>query len=97
MIRVEELTKQYGSITALDRLNLQIPPGVFGLLGPNGAGKSTLLGVLAGLVPSGGTIRIGDLDVRRHGTQFRRLVGYVPQQMGCFPGMSQRTHRLGTP
>ncbi len=58
-------------------------------MGPNGAGKSTLLGVLAGLVrPSAGTVRIGDLDVRRHGTRFRRLVGYVPQQMGCFPGMS---------
>jgi ABC-2 type transport system ATP-binding protein len=74
MVRIEQLTKQYGPTLALDRLTLDIPSGaVVGLLGPNGAGKTTLLRLLMGFVfPDAGTIDRGSLDPCS--------IGYLPEQ-----------------
>ncbi|MFN2290845.1 MAG: ATP-binding cassette domain-containing protein [Anaerolineae bacterium] len=74
MIHVEELSKRYRGVTALDRLSLTIPDGaVFGLLGPNGAGKTTLLRLLMGLIfPDGGQIDRGGLHPAR--------IGYLPER-----------------
>jgi ABC-2 type transport system ATP-binding protein len=77
-----DLTKTYGSLVALEKVNLEVRVGEFvALLGLNGAGKSTLLQLLTGLfVPDAGTIRILGLDVRRELTSALKLLGVVFQQ-----------------
>ena len=76
------LVKRYGDIVAVDGLDLEITPGeFFGLLGPNGSGKTTTIHMLATLVkPSGGTVRIGDVDVARYPVRARRQIGLVFQE-----------------
>jgi ABC-2 type transport system ATP-binding protein len=80
------LTKQYGALTALDRLNLQLEPGdVFGFIGPNGAGKSTTMKILAGLLqPTGGSAKILGKAVADNGDFVRRNVGYMPDSFGVY-------------
>jgi ABC-2 type transport system ATP-binding protein len=76
------LVKRYGSLTAVDGLDLEIPAGqFFGLLGPNGSGKTTTIHMLATLVrPSAGRVLIGEVDVSRHPVQARRQIGLVFQE-----------------
>ena len=70
-LTLTNLTKQYGSFTALQNFNYEFTAGVYGLLGPNGAGKSTLLKTLAGqLAPMGGTVLLAGKDLTAYtGTQ----------------------------
>ena len=91
-IRTKGLTKRYGQFTAVDRLNLTVEHGeVFGLLGPNGAGKTTTILMLLGLSePSGGTARVFDLDPARNPLAVKRQVGYMPDNVGFYGGMSGR-------
>lgn len=80
-ITVSGLTKRYGSATALDGLDLEVPRGaVFGFLGPNGAGKTTLMRILVGLAKatSGHAVVLGH-DVSRDSVAVRRKVGYLAQ------------------
>ena len=85
-IHIEQLSKFYGSVPALDAVNLQIEPGeIFFLLGPSGCGKTTLLRCLAGFcLPDGGTIRFGDDDVTRLPAH-RRRTGMVFQNYALWP------------
>lgn len=91
-IEVRHLTKVYGGgIHALQDLNLTIPGGMFGLLGPNGAGKTTLMRILAGVLsPSEGSIRVGSYDgaTERGRTQIKRILGYLPQELGVYTDLS---------
>ncbi len=89
-IQTEQLTKRYGSTTALDALDLQIDQGeVFGYLGPNGAGKSTTIGLLLGLIrPTSGTARIFDLDVWQDAPVLHRRVAYVPSEANLWPSLT---------
>jgi ABC-type multidrug transport system ATPase subunit len=83
MIYIQQLTKQYGEVKALDNLSLLIESGEFvALLGPNGSGKSTLFRSLLGLHEFDGSIRIHGLDPLRAGKQARRVIGYMPQHSG---------------
>ena len=90
MLSIRHLHHTYpNGVRALDDINLEIPPGMFGLLGPNGAGKSSLMRCLATLqVPGGGEIRFGDLDVLREPAAMRRQLGYLPQDFGVYPRVS---------
>ncbi len=90
MLSISHLTHIYGNGTrALDDVSLEVPRGMFGLLGPNGAGKSTLMRCVATLqIPSGGTIRFGDLDVTREPQRLRAQLGYLPQDFGVYPRVS---------
>jgi ABC-type multidrug transport system ATPase subunit len=90
MLTVERLTHVYrGGVKALDDVNLEIGPGMFGLLGPNGAGKSTLMRDVATLqTPTSGKIRFGDIDVIREPERLRRVLGYLPQDFGVYPRVS---------
>src|SRR5437762_13136254 len=74
------LTKIYGSLTALDTLDLVLEKGdVFGFIGPNGAGKSTTMKILAGLLkPTSGSAEVLGRDVSRNGDFVRRNIGYMP-------------------
>ncbi len=80
------LTKTYGTLTALDRLTLELDPGdVFGFIGPNGAGKSTTMRILAGLLnPTAGRAFVLGKDVTINGDFIRRNVGYMPDTFGVY-------------
>lgn len=85
VIETRGLTKRFGGVVALDRLDLAIPRAAVGLLGPNGAGKTTLLRLLLGLSrPSEGTATVLGFDVRTQGIQIRERVGYMPES-DCLP------------
>ncbi|WP_260867502.1 ABC transporter ATP-binding protein [Streptomyces sp. SAJ15] len=85
VIATEGLSKRYPRVTALDRLSVDITPGVTGLVGANGAGKSTLIKILLGLSPaSEGTARVLGLDVATEGSAIRERVGYMPEH-DCLP------------
>jgi ABC-2 type transport system ATP-binding protein len=93
MLRIETLSKTYGNgVEALKDVSLEIPGGMFGLLGPNGAGKSTLMRTLATLQGAdAGTVRFDDLDVLTQKHEVRKILGYLPQEMGIYPGVSAET------
>lgn len=85
VIATESLGKRYPKVTALDRLSVDITPGVTGLVGANGAGKSTLIKILLGLSPATeGRARVLGLDVATEGAVIRERVGYMPEH-DCLP------------
>src|SRR5688500_5378966 len=94
-IRTKGLTKRYGDFTAVDNLDLTVRHGeVFGLLGPNGAGKTTTILMLLGLSePTEGGARVLDLDPARNPLAVKRQVGYLPDNVGFYGGMTGR-HNL---
>lgn len=82
IIEIQNLTKKYGSLTAVNNLNIKIPRGqLFGFLGPNGAGKTTTIKILAGLLkPTSGSVKIGGLDVSKFSLQVKKITGYIPDR-----------------
>jgi len=91
-IRAKGLTKKYGDFVAVDKLDLVVEHGeIYGLLGPNGAGKTTTILMLLGLSePSGGTARVLDFDPALSPTAIKRYVGYLPDNVGFYSGMTGR-------
>jgi ABC-2 type transport system ATP-binding protein len=92
VIRTRKLTKKYGTLTAVNRLDLEVYPGeVFGLLGQNGAGKTTTILMLLGLSePSGGEATVMGLDPAWEPREVKRRVGYLPDAVGFYGGMTGR-------
>jgi ABC-2 type transport system ATP-binding protein len=82
MIHIENLSKQFNKVLAVDHINLDVPPGeVMGFLGPNGAGKTTTIRMLAGLMkPDSGTIVLGGYDLEREPEKAKSIVGFVPDR-----------------
>ncbi|SDK21620.1 MULTISPECIES: ABC transporter ATP-binding protein [Methanoculleus] len=82
MIEAVDLTKDYGSVTAVNRVSFSVAEGeLFGLLGPNGSGKTTMIRMLTGQVrPTAGSARVMGLDVADDPIAVRRLVGIIPEQ-----------------
>jgi ABC-2 type transport system ATP-binding protein len=82
IVKVENLSKSFGTLKAVDGVSFEIKEGeIFGFLGPNGAGKSTTINMLTTLMkPSGGSAEISGLDIHKHATEVRRTVGVVPQE-----------------
>lgn len=91
-IHIEQVSKQFGALKALDQITLKIAQGeVFGLLGPNGAGKTTLISTLAGLArPSSGRVSVMGFDVQTDYRQARRQLGVVPQELVFDPFFTVR-------
>jgi ABC-2 type transport system ATP-binding protein len=89
MIHVENLTKNYGDIAAVDQINFEIQKGeILGLLGPNGAGKTTTLRMLTGFLrPSAGTIRVKEIDIDRHPIEIKKIMGYLPESAPLYHDM----------
>jgi len=89
-LKVTGLNKTYSNgVRALDGVDLEVQPGLYGLLGPNGAGKSTLMRTLATLQqPDTGSITLDGIDALAEPDQLRRQLGYLPQQIGAYPGVS---------
>ncbi len=92
VVECRDLTKQYGSFTAVDHLNLTVRKGeVFGLLGPNGAGKTTTILMLLGLTePTSGSVRVLGLDPARQPLSVKARVGYLPDQVGFYDNLTAR-------
>jgi ABC-2 type transport system ATP-binding protein len=90
IIELTDLTKKYGTYTAVDHLNLSIQKGeIFGLLGPNGAGKSTTILMMLGLTePTSGTVKVCGWDSTRHAIEVKRKVGYLPEDVGFYDDYS---------
>lgn len=90
MLSVRRLRKHYDKLLAVDDVSFDIERGeIFGLLGPNGAGKTTTISIIAGLLtPSEGEIRVGGKDGIKGGTDVRRLIGVVPQELAIYPRLS---------
>ncbi len=89
-VTVRGLTKRYGQLRAVDRLDLDVPRGgIFGLVGPNGAGKTTtMLAVVTLLVPDAGTIDVLGADPLADPGAVRRRVGYMPDFFGLYDGLT---------
>jgi len=86
LILLERLSKDYGSVRALRKTDLQINQGVFGLLGPNGAGKTTLIRMAATtLPPTAGSVTVCGHDTMREPLAIRKMLGYLPQDFGAYP------------
>ncbi|MDE3154368.1 MAG: ATP-binding cassette domain-containing protein [Acidobacteriota bacterium] len=90
IVEVEQISKRFGSLQAVDRVSFAVKRGeIFGLLGPNGAGKSTLIRMLTTLVPpTGGTARVDGHDVVREQEAVRMAIGVIPQAMTSDPDLT---------
>ena len=90
MLTIENVTKRFGEIVALDRVSLSLARGeFFGLLGPNGAGKTTLMSLVAGLrAPDSGSISINGQRVGPNAMAPRRELGFVPQAIALYEELS---------
>jgi len=82
MIELRSLTKRYGSFTAVNAVDLDVPRGeLFGFLGPNGAGKTTTLRMIAGILrPSSGSVRIANIDVAANPVAAKQKLGFIPDR-----------------
>lgn len=89
-IHAEDLTKQFGELTAVDGISFRVEEGeVFGFLGPNGAGKSTTIRMLTGVLrPDGGTARIAGHDTRSETEAAKSEIGIVPEAFNAYPDLT---------
>ena len=87
ILEAKNVTKCYGKKTALADFSYSFQPGIYGLLGPNGAGKSTLMGVMTtNLKTTSGQMLLDGRDIRELGREYRRCIGYMPQQQKLYDG-----------
>ena len=91
-IEIVNLSKRFGSLTAVDNLNLQISPGeFFGFLGPNGAGKTTTLNMLTTLIkPTAGKVKICGFDLETQSMEIKRLIGLMPDNPQIYQSLTGR-------
>jgi len=90
MLSATNLTKLYGSTTALDSLCLTITPGeIFCLLGANGAGKTTTINLFLNFIPpTSGTATINGMDVVQHPLETKRFIAYIPEQVNLYRNLT---------
>ena len=91
-IDIQNLTKRYGKLVALDHVSLSVPEGsLFGLIGPDGAGKTTLYQILTTLLsPDEGSATVAGLDVVRDYKKLRTQIGYMPERFSLYPDLTAR-------
>ena len=89
MIQVENLTKYYSDLCAVNQINLEVKKGeIIGLLGPNGAGKTTTLRMLTGFLrPSAGKVNIMDYNIEEHPLEIKKILGYLPESAPLYHEM----------
>lgn len=91
ILKLEDLTKVYKEKVALDSINFSFTPGIYGLLGPNGAGKSTMLNLITdNLKPTKGQVLLDENSIEKMGSEYRKFLGYMPQQQDIYPELSLR-------
>ena len=91
-VEIENLSKDYGKLHALNNIMLNVPEGtIYGLVGPNGAGKTTLIKVLVGaLKPTAGSVKVLGLDPLQDKWKLRRQIGYMPQTPALYDDLSAK-------
>lgn len=90
---VENVSKKFKDMTAVDNVSLRITPGVWGLLGANGAGKTTLMRMIAGIMePSSGKIYYNGIPIKELKESYRDVFGYLPQDFGFYPEFSVKDY-----
>ncbi|WP_297232431.1 ABC transporter ATP-binding protein [uncultured Flavonifractor sp.] len=88
-LKIERVSKLYGSFAALKEVQLELGPGIYGLLGPNGAGKSTLMRIMTDLLaPTTGRVLYNGRDIHALGEAYRDKLGYLPQDFGVYPNFT---------
>jgi ABC-2 type transport system ATP-binding protein len=92
MIETKNLTKSYGSLLAVNNLNITVSSSeIYGFLGPNGAGKTTTIKILVGLLkPTSGTALINGIDVMKEPLKTKTLIGYIPDEPLIYPKLTGR-------
>lgn len=94
-LELHQLTKNFGHFTAVNHMNLTMSNGVYGLLGVNGAGKTTLMRMLCTLLrPTSGSISCDGKDIFKMDGEYRRLLGYLPQDFGFYPEFTVQDYLL---
>ena len=94
-LTITNLSKKFGDFTAIDNLNVTMTTWVYGLLGVNGAGKTTLMRMLCTLLkPTDGTICCNGKDIFIMDSEYRKLLGYLPQEFGVYPEFSIKDYLL---
>lgn len=94
-LQLQDLRKQYGTKCAVNNVNANLVPGVYGLLGANGAGKTTLMRMICGVLkPTSGTIRLNGKTIDELGEQYYTHLGYMPQDFGFYPDFTAREFML---
>ena len=85
-IQTTHLTKNFGSLNAVNHLNLEVKTGeIFGLVGPDASGKTTTIRMLCGILPpDGGEARVAGCDIRKEAESLKERVGYLPQRFGLY-------------
>lgn len=88
-LRLDRLTKEYGSKIAVDDFSYSMHEGVYGLLGANGAGKTTLMRMICDIqTPTRGEVICDNYNIREMGEEYRNLLGYLPQDFGYYPNFT---------
>ncbi|EIJ42581.1 ABC-type multidrug transport system, ATPase component [Beggiatoa alba B18LD] len=89
-VEIKQLTKQFGTFTAVDNISFQVQRGeVLGFLGPNGAGKSTTMKMITGfLTPTAGTVLVAGDDILKKPLAVKRRIGYLPEGAPAYPDMT---------
>ena len=94
-LQMVNLTKRFGDFTAVDDMNIRITNGVYGLLGVNGAGKTTLMRMICTLLtPTSGQILCDGKDILKMEGEYRKLLGYLPQEFGFYPEFTVKDYLL---
>lgn len=94
-LQLQHLSKRYGLKRAVDNVNADLKPGVYGLLGANGAGKTTLMRMICGVIkPTSGNILLDGKTIQDLGEEYYTHLGYMPQDFGFYPDFSAREFML---
>lgn len=90
-LQLQNLCRSYGENDAVQDVNIEFRPGIYGLLGDNGAGKTTLMKMSCGVLkPTGGRICLDDRNIKDLGEQYYAHLGYMPQDFGFYPDFTAR-------
>ena len=90
---LDRVTKQFKQKIAVDNVSIRMKTGVYGFLGANGAGKTTLLRMLCGILkPTAGEISYNGMEIGQLDGEYRRILGYLPQDFGYYPSFSARRY-----
>lgn len=93
VLDIAGINKRCRGKTVINEFSVSLKPGVYGLLGPNGAGKTTLMRMLCGLIrPDSGSILYNGKSISDLGEQYRKVLGYLPQNFGCYPNFTVRRY-----
>lgn len=94
-LKIENLTKEFQKMTAVDNITYTMHNGVYGLLGVNGAGKTTLMRMLCTLLmPTSGQILCNGRDIAKMDAAYRKLLGYLPQEFGFYPDFTVKDYLM---